>query len=246
MSDVLGPQSLAAFVPGTKMKLWACGFEIVCEFVPGFVPNAYARTHGGIRRQGGQIDNQTRPNWNVATANELERVGVTGQRQRNTNQQVEAPHVPVRGFFFAKFGAEVAQQDEAPDSVAPLFGKVVLEMARDSFYSEVSVSPYKRDGKQVGWKGTLRYHDMGELDAFGKPKRKTTSKTTLTKGKIAATAELKQWREARGGRRRCPGRRRPRRARCPEARRDGQGVGGDAYEAGLRGDFRGGVSRLEA
>ena len=97
----------------------------------------------------------------------------------------------MRGFFFAKYGAKVAQQDEAPDSVAPLFGKVVLEMARDSFYSEVSVSPYKRDGKQVGWKGTLHYHDMGELDAFGKPKRKTTSKTTLTKGKIAATAELK-------------------------------------------------------
>ena len=68
-------------------------------------------------------------------------------------------------------------------------------MARDSFYSEASVSPYKRDGKQVGWKGTLHYHDMGELDAFGKPKRKTTSKTTLTKGKRAATAELKQWRE---------------------------------------------------
>lgn len=58
------------------MKLWACGFEIVCEFVPGFVPNAYARTRGGIRRQGGQIDNQTRPNWNVATANGLERVGI--------------------------------------------------------------------------------------------------------------------------------------------------------------------------
>lgn len=68
-------------------------------------------------------------------------------------------------------------------------------MARDSFYSEVSVSPYKRDGKQVGWKGTLHYYDMGELDAFGKPKRKTTAKTTLTKGKRAATAELKQWRE---------------------------------------------------
>ena len=30
-------------------------------------------------------------------------------------------------------------------------------MARDSFYSEVSVSPYKRDGKQAGWKGTLHY-----------------------------------------------------------------------------------------
>lgn len=68
-------------------------------------------------------------------------------------------------------------------------------MARDSFYSEVSVSPCKRDGKQVGWKGILHYHDMGELDAFGKPKRKTTSKTILAKGKRAATAELKQWRD---------------------------------------------------
>lgn len=84
----------------------------------------------------------------------------------------------MRSFFFAKFGA-----------------KVVLEMARDSFYSEESVSPYKRDGKQVGWKGTLHYHDMGELDLFGKPKRKTTSKAALTKGKRVATAELKQWRD---------------------------------------------------
>lgn len=87
---------------------------------------------------------------------------------------------------------------------------------------------------------------MGELDAFGKPKRKTTSKPALTKGKRAATAELKQRRETGGGRRRCPGRRRPRRARRPEARRGGQGVGGDVCEAGLWGDFRGGVSRLEA
>ena len=97
----------------------------------------------------------------------------------------------------------MVQQDEAPRFRCTTFGKVVLEMARDSFYSEVSVSPYKRDGKQVGWKGTLHYHDMGELDAFGKLKRKTTSKTTLAKGKRAATAELKQWRddmekEARG------------------------------------------------
>lgn len=77
-----------------------------------------------------------------------------------------------------------------------MFGaKVVLEMARDIFHSEVSVSPYKRDGKQVGWKGTLHYHDMGELDLFGKPKRKTTSKAALTKGKRAATAELKRWRD---------------------------------------------------
>ena len=71
----------------------------------------------------------------------------------------------MRSFFFAKFGA-----------------KVVLEMARDNFYSEVSVSPYKRDGKQVGWKGTLHYHDMGELDLFGKPKRKTTSKAASCQG----------------------------------------------------------------
>lgn len=38
------------------MKLWACGFEIVCEFVPGFVPNAYARTRGGF---GGKVDKST-------------------------------------------------------------------------------------------------------------------------------------------------------------------------------------------
>ena len=68
-------------------------------------------------------------------------------------------------------------------------------MARDNFYSEVSVSPYKGDGKQVGWKGALHYHDMCELDLFGKPKRKTTSKAALTKGKRAATAELKRWRD---------------------------------------------------
>ena len=49
-----GLKTTPFFVPGAKMKLWACGFEIVCEFVPGFVPNAYARTHGEIRRQGGQ------------------------------------------------------------------------------------------------------------------------------------------------------------------------------------------------
>ena len=36
---------------------------------------------------------------------------------------------------------------------------------------------------------------MGELDAFGKPKRKTTSKPALTKGKRASTAELKQRRD---------------------------------------------------
>lgn len=58
------------------MKLRARGFEIVCEFAPGLVPNAYARTRGGIRRQGGQNDNQTRPNQNGATTNERERVGI--------------------------------------------------------------------------------------------------------------------------------------------------------------------------
>ena len=42
------------FVSGAKMKLRARGFEIVCGFVPEFVPNAYARTRGGIRRQSGQ------------------------------------------------------------------------------------------------------------------------------------------------------------------------------------------------
>ena len=47
-------KALPFLSPGQKMKLRACGFEIVCEFVPGFVPNAYARTRGGIRRQGGQ------------------------------------------------------------------------------------------------------------------------------------------------------------------------------------------------
>ena len=113
------PQNQPVFVPGTKMKLRARGFEIVCEFVPGFVPNAYARTRGGIRRQGGQNDNQTRPNQNGATTNERERVGVAGNRQRNTNQQVEAPHVPVRGFF-AKFGARMVQRDEL--NCAPKLG----------------------------------------------------------------------------------------------------------------------------
>lgn len=68
-------------------------------------------------------------------------------------------------------------------------------MAKDSYYSDVSVSEYKRDGKRVGWKGTLHYYDASELDGFGKPKRKATSKTTLTQGKRAATVELKQWRE---------------------------------------------------
>ena len=61
LSSGFGPQSLAVFVPGTKTKLRACGFEIVCKFVPGFVSNAYVETHGGIRQQDGQ---NRRPNWN--------------------------------------------------------------------------------------------------------------------------------------------------------------------------------------
>ena len=48
------------FVPGTKMKLRARGFEIVCGFVPEFVPNAYAKSRGGIRRQDSQAQ---QPNW---------------------------------------------------------------------------------------------------------------------------------------------------------------------------------------
>ena len=80
ISDVSGPQNQPVFVPGIKMKLRACGFEIVCEFVPGLVPNAYARTREGIRRQGGQNDNLTRPNQNGATTNERERVGVNDIR----------------------------------------------------------------------------------------------------------------------------------------------------------------------
>lgn len=37
--------------PGQKMKLQARGFEIVCGFVPEFVPNAYAKSRGGIQQQ---------------------------------------------------------------------------------------------------------------------------------------------------------------------------------------------------
>lgn len=50
------PQNQPVFVPGTKMKLRARGFEIVC----GFVPNAYAKSCGGIRRQDGR---SRRPSW---------------------------------------------------------------------------------------------------------------------------------------------------------------------------------------
>ena len=54
------PQNQPVFVPGTKMKLRARGFEIVRGFVPGFVPNAYAKSRGGIRRQDGR---SRRPSW---------------------------------------------------------------------------------------------------------------------------------------------------------------------------------------
>ena len=53
VSGSFKPQNPPVFVPGTKTKLRALGFEIVCGFVPGFVPNAYAKTRGGIRRQDG-------------------------------------------------------------------------------------------------------------------------------------------------------------------------------------------------
>ena len=46
-----GLKNQPVFVPGTKMKLRARGFEIVCGFVPEFVPNVYAKSRGGIRRQ---------------------------------------------------------------------------------------------------------------------------------------------------------------------------------------------------
>lgn len=60
ISDVSGPLNQPVFVPGTKMKLRARGFEIVCGFVPEFVPNAYAKSRGGIRRQDSQAQ---QPNW---------------------------------------------------------------------------------------------------------------------------------------------------------------------------------------
>ena len=40
--------------------LRACGFEIVHGFAPGFVSNAYAKTHCRIRQHAGQ---DRRPNW---------------------------------------------------------------------------------------------------------------------------------------------------------------------------------------
>ena len=73
--DVSGPQNLPVFVPGAKTKLWARGFEIVCVFVPGLVPNAYAKTRGGMTAK---IDDQTGVDRNDATANERERVGIAG------------------------------------------------------------------------------------------------------------------------------------------------------------------------
>ena len=60
VSDGFEPQNQPVFVPGTKTKLRTRGFEIVRGFVPGFVPNAYAKTRGGIRRQGGR---SRRPSW---------------------------------------------------------------------------------------------------------------------------------------------------------------------------------------
>ena len=53
VSSDYAPQNQPIFVPGTKMKLRASGFEMVCGFVPGFVPNAYAKTRGRIRRYDG-------------------------------------------------------------------------------------------------------------------------------------------------------------------------------------------------
>lgn len=53
ISDSFGPQNKLVFVPGTKTKLQARGFEVVRGFVPRFVPGAYAKSRGGIRRQDG-------------------------------------------------------------------------------------------------------------------------------------------------------------------------------------------------
>ena len=60
-----------------------------------------------------------------------------------------------------------------------------------------------------------------------------------TRGPLQARGGLR--REVRGGHRQRPGRRRPRRARCPEARRGGQGEDAEAREAGFGGDLRRGV-----
>lgn len=57
--ELIEPQNQPVFVPGTKTELQARGFGIVCGFVPGFVSNAYVRSHGGIRRYGGH---NRRPN----------------------------------------------------------------------------------------------------------------------------------------------------------------------------------------
>lgn len=68
------------------------------------------------------------------------------------------------------------------------------QMKSEDYYSKLTLSEYKnREGKKLGWKGTLHYYDAAELDLFGKPKRKTTSRTTTTKGKRAAIAELEEW-----------------------------------------------------
>lgn len=58
------------------MKLRARGFEIVCGFVPEFVPNAYAKYAAGFSSKTVEADDQTGINWIVATANESERVGI--------------------------------------------------------------------------------------------------------------------------------------------------------------------------
>lgn len=58
------------------MKLWARGFEIVADLSQGL---SQTPTRGHAEGFGGKVDktdNQTRPNWNGATANERERVGV--------------------------------------------------------------------------------------------------------------------------------------------------------------------------
>lgn len=74
VSNSFEPQDQPVFVPGTKTKLRARGFKIVCEFVP----NAYVETHGGIRRQDGRADDPTGIDWNDVAAYERERVGIAG------------------------------------------------------------------------------------------------------------------------------------------------------------------------
>lgn len=88
------------------MKLRACGFEIVCEFVPGFVPNAYARTRGGIRRQGGQFSRiaairlpdfvtQADFDWAVETASKKKKLDCSAAEMLSVDEGlcVQALHV---------------------------------------------------------------------------------------------------------------------------------------------------------